>query len=69
MSEVEKKERPSKFGDYGHFTEYEVRCLVAEYCMSITIGSTGWGVSFIDWVELRGIAKHEGFHRLIKLTP
>lgn len=53
--------------DYGDFTEYQVRCLVADYCRSVTLGLTGWGVSFKDWVELRGIAKHDKYHRLIKI--
>jgi len=53
--------------DYGDFTEYEVRCLVAEYCRTITIGTTGWGLSFVDWVEVRGIANFDGMHRLIRL--
>jgi hypothetical protein len=53
--------------DYGDFSEYEVRCLVAQYCMSVTLGCTGWGVDFKTWVELRGIAKHDGMFRLIRL--
>ena len=53
--------------DYGDFTEYHVRCLIAEYCKGVTIGTVGWGVSFKDWVELQGIAKHDGMFRLIKL--
>lgn len=52
--------------DYGDFSEYEVRCFVAEYCMSVTLGCTGWGVDFKTWVELRGIAKHDGMFRLIR---
>jgi len=53
--------------DYGDFSEYEVRRLVAEYCMSVTLGSTGWGLPFKVWVELHGIAKHDGLFRLIRL--
>jgi hypothetical protein len=59
--------RPRKPVDYGDFTEYEVRCLVAEYCMRVTLGTTGWGVPFTVWVELHGIAKHDGMYRLIRL--
>jgi acyl-CoA-binding protein len=33
----------------------------------VTLGTTGWGVSFKAWVELKGIAKHDGMFRLIKL--
>ena len=53
--------------DYGDFSEYQVRCLLAEYCRNITIGNTGWGVSFIEWLDIRGIAKHEGRKKLTKL--
>jgi hypothetical protein len=60
-------QKPRRKVDYGDFTEYEVRCLVAEYCMSVTLGCTGWGVDFKTWVELRGIAKHGGMFRLIRL--
>lgn len=60
-------QRPRRNVDYGDFSEYEVRCLVAEYCMSVTLGCTGWGVDFKTWVELRGIAKHDGLFRLIRL--
>lgn len=55
--------------DYGDFTEYEVRCLVAEYCMSVTIGTTGWAVPFNIWLELNGIARHDKMFRLIRLQP
>ena len=54
--------------DFGDFTEYQVRILVAEYCMSVTLGTTGWGVPFTAWVELRGIAKHDKLFRLIRLN-
>ena len=60
-------QKPRRKVDYGDFSEYEVRCLVAEYCMSVTLGCTGWGVDFKTWVELRGIAKHDGMFRLIRL--
>ena len=60
-------QRPRREVDYGDFSQYEVRCLVAEYCMSVTLGHTGWGVDFKTWVELRGIAKHDGMSRLIRL--
>jgi hypothetical protein len=55
--------------DYGDFTEFEVRCLVAEYCRSITLGMTGWGVSFKVWLELHDIARHDKMSRLIRLHP
>jgi hypothetical protein len=58
---------PERKVDYGDFTEFHVRCLIAEYCKSITLGTTGWGVSFKAWVELHGFAKHDGMFRLIKL--
>ena len=58
---------PRRTADYGDFTEYEVRRLVAEYCMSVTLGNTGWGVPFKVWVELHGIARHDKMHRLIRL--
>lgn len=60
-------QKPRRKVDYKDFSEYEVRCLVAEYCMSVTLGCTGWGVDFKTWVELRGIAKHDGLFRLIRL--
>lgn len=53
--------------DYGDFTEYQVRCLVADYCRDITTGMCGWGVSFRDWVELRGIAKPGKLFQLFRL--
>lgn len=62
-----KPENPRWKADYGDFTEYEVRCLVAEFCRSVTVGTTGWGLSFIDWVEVRGIARHDKRDRLIRL--
>lgn len=55
--------------DYGDFTQYGVRCLMAEYCMEMTLGTTGWGVSFISWLEFRGIAIHEGHFKLRRLHP
>jgi len=61
-------ERPRRHVDFGDFTEYQVRCLIAEYCKNVTLGTTGWGVSFKDWVELKGIAKHDGMFRLISLS-
>lgn len=60
--------KPKREVDYGDFTEYQIRCLIADYCHSITIGNTGWGVPFKVWVELRGIAKHDKMFRLIKLN-
>ena len=57
----------SKKADYGDFTEYEVRCLVADYCRDIATGMTGWGVPFTAWVEIRGIAKHDKLFRLIRM--
>lgn len=53
--------------DYGDFSEFEVRWLVAQYCTSLTLGLTGWGVPFKVWVELHGYAKYEGHHRLSRL--
>ena len=53
--------------DYGDFSDHEVRCFVAEYCVSVTLGYTGWGVNFHKWLELNGIAKHDGMFRLIRL--
>lgn len=68
-NKVSMKERLSRrHVDYGDFTEYQVRCLIAEYCKSVTLGTTGWGVSFKAWVELKGIAKHDGMFRLIALS-
>lgn len=62
------KHKPKrKKTDYGDFTEYQVRCLVADYCRDITVGVTGWGVPFKVWVELRGIAKHDKMFRLIRI--
>ena len=58
---------PRQAADYGDFTEYEVSRLIAEYCMSVTLGTTGWGVSFARWVENRGIAIHDKMFRLIRL--
>ena len=60
-------QKPRRNVDYGDFSKYEVRCLIAEYCMSVTLGCTGWGVDFKTWVEIRGIAKHDGMFRLIRL--
>lgn len=54
--------------DYGDFTEYQVRTLIAQYCMSVTLGTTGWGVPFKVWVELHGIAKPDKLFRLIRLN-
>ena len=59
---------PDNQVDYGDFTQYQVRCLVAEYCKEVTLGLTGWGVAFKDWVELKGIAKHDGMFRLVSLA-
>ena len=53
--------------DYGDFTEYQVRCLVADYCRDITTGGCGWGVSFRTWVESRGIAKPGKLFQLFRL--
>lgn len=54
--------------DYGDFSEHEVRSLVAEYCVDVTLGYAGWGVNFKEWVELNGIAKHDGRFRLIRVA-
>lgn len=56
-----------KTTDYGDFTEYQIRTLIAQYCMSVTLGTTGWGIPFTIWVELHGIAKHDKLFRLIRL--
>ena len=53
--------------DYGDFSEHEVRSLVAEYCFDVTLGYTGWGVNFKEWVEVNGIAKHDRRFRLIRV--
>ena len=58
---------PRRRVDYGDFSEYEARCLVAQYVESVTVGTTGWGVSFRDWVELRGIAKPGKLFQLFRL--
>jgi hypothetical protein len=60
--------RPERSSGYGDFTEYEVRCLVAEFCRSVTVGTTGWGVSFNDWLWVRGIAENQGMFRLKRLN-
>ena len=65
LSKQPKKRR--KEVDYGDFTEYGVRVLEAEYCKAIQLGTVGWGVSFIAWLEFRGL-KHEGMFRILK-TP
>ena len=70
INEVEafvKNHRPARRVDYGDFTEYQVRCLVADYCRDVTTGMVGWGVPFTACVELRGIAKNDKMHRLISL--
>lgn len=54
-------------GMYGDFSEYEVRALVADYCRAVTLGLAGWGMPFKVWVEMQGIARHDGMHRLIRL--
>jgi hypothetical protein len=59
--------KPRREVDYGDFTQYEVRRLVAEYCMGVTLGTIGWGLSFKSWVELRGIARHDKMFRLIRI--
>lgn len=41
--------------------------MVADYCRDITLGYTGWGISFTEWVELTGKAKFvpgEGLKKL-----
>lgn len=53
--------------DYGDFTEYQIRCLIAEYCRALTVGTIGWGVPFKSWVELRGIAKHQKLFQLKRI--
>ena len=50
------KNRRPKNGD---FSDYEVQCMVANYCRDITVGVAGWGVPFTVWVELKGLAKFE----------
>lgn len=59
--------KPKRKVDYGDFTEYQVRCLMADYCRDMTIGTCGWGVPFKVWVELKGVAKHDKLFRLIKI--
>ena len=69
MSEDKPEWKPRRKQDYGDFSEFEVRRLVAEYCMSVTLGYTGWGVPFKVWIELQGIATHEGHFKLKRLEP
>ncbi len=56
---------PARRVDYGDFTEFQVRMMVADYGRDITLGFCGWGVPFTVWVELKGLAKHDKMHRLI----
>lgn len=67
LPDVELPERRTRKVDYGDFSQYQVRCLIADYCREITLGTTGWGVPFTAWVELRGIAKFDGRFRLIRI--
>jgi hypothetical protein len=64
IEEIDPKERQrihskNRRPQNGDFSEYQVRCMVASYCRDITVGMTGWGVPFTDWVELKGLAKFE----------
>lgn len=64
IEEIDPKQRQRIHGknrrpQNGDFTDYEVRCMVANYCRDITVGMTGWGVPFTVWVELKGLAKFE----------
>jgi len=64
IEEIEPKERQRIHGKdrnpkHGDFSDYEVRCMVANYCRDITVGVAGWGVPFTVWVELKGLAKFE----------
>lgn len=63
----DKPERKGRFSDYGDFTEDEVKELLVEFTESVKRGSTGWGISFKDWLWLMGIAEHQGFHKLKRL--
>ncbi len=54
--------------DYGDFTKFQVQSMVADYCKEITLGLTGWGVSFTDWVELKGVARHDKLFRLVRMN-
>lgn len=65
MSEPIKRE--ARTPDYGDFSEEEVDRLVEEYCDSVKRGSTGWGVSFKDWLWLHGIAEHVRFVKLKRI--
>jgi hypothetical protein len=64
IEEIDPKQRQRIHGKdcrpkNGDFSDYEVRCMVASYCRDITVGTTGWGVPFTVWVELKGLAKFE----------
>jgi hypothetical protein len=64
IEEIDPKKRRRQYGKdrrpkNGDFTDYEVLCMVANYCRDITVGMTGWGVPFTVWVELKGLAKFE----------
>lgn len=60
-------ERKSRMSDYGDFSEEEVNELLLEFTDSVKRGSTGWGVSFKDYLWLHSIAEHQGFHKLKRL--
>lgn len=64
IEEIDPKERQRIHGKdrrpkNGDFSDYAVRCMVASYCRDIIVGTTGWGVPFTVWVELKGLAKFE----------
>ncbi len=51
--------------DYGDFSAYGVRILVADYCRDVQLGLCGWGVDFKTWLEFRGL-RHEGMFKIRK---
>tara|TARA_R110000744_G_scaffold56820_1_gene119742 strand:+ start:7699 stop:8652 length:954 start_codon:yes stop_codon:yes gene_type:complete len=64
---LERANKTNHHADYGDFTEHQVRELVADYCRSISLGYTGWGVTFITWLDIHEIAKHDKLHRLKRI--
>ena len=66
MSEPIKAE--ARTPDYGDFSETEVEELLEEFTASVKRGSTGWGVSFKDWLWLHGIAEHVKLFKLKRIN-
>jgi hypothetical protein len=60
-------ERPKRISaDYGDFTEYQIRTLQANYVREFTLGLVGWGVDFINWLEIKHDIIHTGMFSLKK---